>query len=45
MLKVKGQPEDLSELIQHCRRWDDVYKLDARALYPEFKELFDRYGY
>jgi sulfatase maturation enzyme AslB (radical SAM superfamily) len=45
MLKVKGQQEELSELIQHCRRWDDVYKLDARTLYPEFKELFDRHGY
>lgn len=35
----------LKQLIEHCRRWDKVYQLNARALYPEWQELLDRYGY
>lgn len=35
----------LGELVAHCRRWDNVYKLNARELYPEFKEIWDRYDY
>lgn len=32
-------------LVQHCQRWDQVYGLDARELYPEFKHMLDQYGY
>lgn len=45
ILNSQEQNSDLSDMIKHCRRWDDVTKLDARKLYPEFKELFDQYGY
>lgn len=42
-------PEDqdrlLADMISHCRRWDQVYKLDARQLYPEWKDLLERHGY
>lgn len=44
-----GAPDDADEqqraLVQHCRRWDQVYGLDARDLYPEWTDLLDRYGY
>lgn len=32
-------------LVDHCRRWDQVYNLDARKLYPELNQLWDKYGY
>ena len=27
------------------KRWDPIFKLDARSLYPEFKEIFEKYDY
>ena len=33
------------QMASWCRRWDDVHNLDARILYPEFRELLDRHGY
>ena len=35
----------LQQLVQHCQRWDAVYKLNASELYPELKDIFDQYGY
>ena len=35
----------LSKLVEHCRRWDQVYSYNAREIYPEFNEIWDRYGY
>lgn len=37
--------EQLEKLVDHMKRWDEVYKYDARSLYPEWKEILDRYGY
>jgi uncharacterized Fe-S cluster-containing radical SAM superfamily enzyme len=37
--------ELLKQLVDHCRKWDQVYQLDARALYPELLEIWDQYGY
>jgi molybdenum cofactor biosynthesis enzyme MoaA len=34
-----------SELINHCKKWDQVYNFDARSLYPEFSEMFIKHGY
>ena len=31
--------------VDHCKKWDSVYKLNALELYPELKELFIEYGY
>jgi len=42
-------PSDAEEqqraLVQHCGRWDQVYGLNARELYPEWTGILDRYGY
>jgi uncharacterized Fe-S cluster-containing radical SAM superfamily protein len=35
----------LAEMVTWCRRWDDVHGYDARALYPEFREILDAHGY
>lgn len=32
-------------LVEHCRKWDAVYNLNARDLYPELSEIWDKYGY
>jgi pyruvate-formate lyase-activating enzyme len=37
--------ELLKEMVTQCRRWDDVYGYDARALYPELTEILNNYGY
>ena len=43
------QPDDaearLEKLVQHCKRWDVVYNLNAWDLYPEFGEILSKYGY
>jgi hypothetical protein len=43
------QPNDadrlLDQLVQQCKKWDQVYKLNAREVYPELTEIWDRYGY
>jgi len=43
------QPSDagqlLDQLVQQCKKWDQVYKLDAREIYPELAEIWDRHGY
>jgi hypothetical protein len=35
----------LHDMVRHCRKWDDVYGYNARALYPELTEVWDQYGY
>lgn len=35
----------LEKLVEHCRKWDSVYHLDARKLYPELIEVWDKYAY
>lgn len=32
-------------MVEHCRKWDQVYGYDARTLYPELTEIWDRYAY
>lgn len=39
------QEQQLKAMVDHCRRWDQVYHLDARALYPELADVWDRYAY
>jgi MoaA/NifB/PqqE/SkfB family radical SAM enzyme len=45
----KPQPDNVDQLLQklvnHCRRWDQVYNLNAKELYPELTEVWDKYGY
>ena len=43
------QPDDAEQqhqrLVSHCEKWDAIYGLDARVLYPELLMIFSRYGY
>jgi hypothetical protein len=32
-------------MVEHCRKWDQVYGYDARSLYPELAEVWTQYGY
>lgn len=35
----------LKELVSHCSRWDKIYKLNAKKLYPELTDVWNRYDY
>ena len=39
------QEIQLQNLVNHCKKWDDVYGYNARDLYPEFTQILDQYGY
>lgn len=41
----KNSNELLGLMVNHCKRWDQVYNYNARDLYPEWQEIFDQYGY
>lgn len=34
-----------AELVQHCKKWDQVYGYNARELYPELESMWDQHGY
>ena len=40
-----NQKKLLAEMVEHCRKWDPVYKYNALELYPELSEIFKTYGY
>lgn len=46
---TRSEPQDVdhlrSQLVNHCKKWDKIYDLDARQLYPELVEIWDQYGY
>ena len=50
-MNILSQPEPNNaeqlrqQMVDHCRKWDQVYRYDARALYPELKQVWDQYGY
>ena len=33
------------QLVEHCRKWDQIYGYNARELYPELQDIWNRYGY
>jgi pyruvate-formate lyase-activating enzyme len=45
----QSEPDDVGELrrlmVEHCKKWDQVYGYNARELYPELTELWSQYGY
>lgn len=41
----KNQEELLEQMIAHMRKWDNVYQLDARKVYPEWEVMLDVIGY
>jgi pyruvate-formate lyase-activating enzyme len=50
-LAVLQTPEPLDytseskKLVQHCKKWDEIYGYNARVLYPELIEILDLYDY
>lgn len=36
---------ELEKLVQHCVKWDKIYDLNAKELYPELSEVWTKYGY
>jgi len=48
LLATESPPDSeqqLQKLVEHCRKWDQVYHLDARQLYPELSAVWGRYAY
>ena len=43
------EPNNVGELrqlmVDHCKKWDQVYGYDARELYPELTDIWDQHGY
>lgn len=37
--------QQLAAMVDHCRKWDRVYNLNARELYPELESVWQRHGY
>jgi sulfatase maturation enzyme AslB (radical SAM superfamily) len=37
--------QQLKIMVEHCRKWDPIYKYNALDLYPELAEIFKKYGY
>ena len=35
----------LTEMVEHCRLWDNIYRYNALELYPELTEEFVNRGY
>jgi uncharacterized Fe-S cluster-containing radical SAM superfamily protein len=33
------------ELVENCKKWDEIYNYDALDLYPELRDIFIKYGY
>jgi organic radical activating enzyme len=45
MPEPKNVDQLRGQLVNHCKKWDKVYDLDARQLYPELADVWDQYGY
>jgi organic radical activating enzyme len=37
--------EELIRMVEHCKRWDNVYGYNATELFPELKDIFVKNGY
>ena len=46
-IRLLDQTETLGidQMVQHMKRWDQVYGYDARDLYPELTDILDQHGY
>jgi len=50
-MNILSQPapadaEDLRrQMVEHCKKWDQIYGYDARVLYPELAEMWAQYDY
>jgi sulfatase maturation enzyme AslB (radical SAM superfamily) len=45
MPEPKNVDQLRGQLVNHCKKWDKIYDLDARQLYPELSDVWDQYGY
>jgi hypothetical protein len=45
LLDTPTHTGSFDQLVEHCKRWDNIYNFDAVELYPELAQEFDRYGY
>jgi hypothetical protein len=45
MPEPKNVDQLRGQLVNHCKKWDKVYDLNARQLYPELADVWDQYGY
>lgn len=45
LLDQNSNSDQLKNMVEHCKKWDQIYKLNALDLYPELKEIFTQYGY
>lgn len=41
----QSETTGLDQMVQHMKRWDQVYGYDARDLYPELTDILDQHGY
>lgn len=45
----KPAPKNANKLrqlmVEHCKKWDQIYGYDARTLYPELENVWNQYGY
>lgn len=45
----QSEPNAVGELhrlmVEHCKKWDQVYGYNARELYPELTDIWDQHGY
>jgi hypothetical protein len=50
-VNILSQPEPSNakqlrqQMVEHCRKWDQVYGYDARILYPELADVWTQHGY
>lgn len=42
---LDNQDQLLQEMVNHCKKWDQVHGYNARVLYPEWIDLLNQYGY
>jgi hypothetical protein len=45
MPEPKNVDQLRGQLVNHCKKWDKIYDLNARQLYPELADVWDQYGY
>lgn len=43
--QLSNSNQHLKDMVAWCRRWDNVYRHNARTLYPELIDILDLYGY
>jgi sulfatase maturation enzyme AslB (radical SAM superfamily) len=50
-MKMLSRPEPSNaeqlrqRMVEHCKKWDQIYGYNARELYPELTEVWDQHGY